>query len=313
MKILCVSPWKNTWVSYWTKYLESRGHEVKWHINQYAKLDDIEDLIDWADKILCHWADKYAIMLTDPDINTKPLYLILRSYEIFSADGWADLAHIRWQNVKKFFMLNEAHYHPFRCRVPGIKPVFIKNGIDLEEWQMNGAMRCSNKIAWICDINEKKGVELVVQAIAEMQKINPDITLEHIGRNQDIRRWYYLENVMPRLGIKWYNAGFKNEHGFVQDFLKDKKFIISTSIAEGNPMNIMEAMALGVIPLVHTWPGAEIQFPEACLWTTFDELRERYNAWNKHENASELMRAWAAKHYDYRTNYKPVVDAMEAE
>jgi len=311
MKILCVSPWKNTWVSYWTKYIESRGHEVRWLIKERLSVEEIKTELEWCDKILCHWADKYAIMLSDPAINTKPLFIILRSYEIFSADGWSDLGLIRWDNVKKLFMLNEAHLYPFSCRVPDIKPVFIKNGVDLDEWKTNGVLKNRNKIAWICDINEKKGVELVVQAMSELATVNRDITLEHIGRNQDLRRWYYLETVMPKLNMRWYNTGYNNDHEFVKEFLSNKKFIISTSIAEGNPMNIIEGMTMGVIPLVHTWPGAELQFPQGCLWTTFYELREAYIDLDSQKDAAEQMQEFAVSNYDYRKNYKPVVDAME--
>jgi len=313
MKILCITPWPNTWVGYWTKYIESRGHEVKWHISPYVIPEKIRPDLDWCDIVLSHWADKYAIMLSDPLMNTKPLYVILRSFEIFSADGWADLGSIQWKNVKQLFMLNEAHLHSFKCRVQGIEPTFIKNGVDLDEWKPSDTPKNPDKIAWICDINEKKGVELCVQAISELFKLNPGIKLEHIGRNQDLRRWYYLEQVMPRLNTRWFNTGYKADHGFVQDFLKDKKFIISTSIAEGNPMNIIEAMALGVIPLVHTWPGAEMQFPEECLWTTFDELRDIYQKLNNDPLTSSRMRSWAEDRYDYRKNYKSVIDVMEAE
>lgn len=306
-----MSPWNNTWVPYWTRYIESRGHEVKWLISQHIKVKDTKEFVSWADKILCHWADKYAIVLTDPSINTKPLYVILRSYEIFSADGWADLGLIRWDNIKQLFMLNEAHLHPFHCRVNGVNPIFIKNGIDVDEWIPQGEKN-PHKIAWICNLNEKKGVELVVQAIHELNKVN-NVVLEHIGQNQDIRRWYYLEQVMPRLNTRWYNSGYKNSHDFVKEFLKDKGFIISTSIAEGNPMNIIEAMASGVIPLVHTWPGSEHQFPKECLWTTFDDLREIYRKLSNDADASDRMREFAVKKYDYRVTYKPVVDVIERE
>lgn len=311
MKILCVSPWNNTWIEYWTKAFESKGHEVRWHINHYPRPADVKEPIEWCDKILCHWADKYAIMLTDQEVNTKPLYVILRSYEIFSADGWSDLALINWDRVSGFFMLNEAHEYVFKQRIKGIYPKFIKNGVDLDEWKFNGQAKDLSKIALICDINEKKGIELLVQAISELSKEN-EVTLEHIGRNQDIRRWYYLENIMPKLNTRWFNQGYKNSHGFVKDFLKDKGFIISTSIAEGNPMNIIEAMAMGIVPLIHNWPGAEIQFPKEYVWTTFDELRAIYKRCiNNYEEEQKRCRRWAEEKYDYKKNFQVVINEME--
>lgn len=310
MVILCVSPWRNTWIDYWSKYLESRGHTVKWHISASVVPYDVQKSLEGVDCILCHWADKYAIMLSDPAINRKPLYVILRSYEIFSADGWSDLGQIRWANVRKLFMLNEAHEHVFKCRVPGVKPILFKNGVDLDEWKPKDVEKNKEKIAWICNINEKKGVELCVQCFHELNKLNPNITLEHIGQNQDIRRWYYLENIMPHLNTKWYNLGYENKHSFVQDFLSDKGFIICSSIAEGNPMNMIEAMAMGVIPLVHKYPGAEYQFPKEYLWANFDELKEIYKR-EINADSSERIRKFAEENYDYRKNYKPVVDAIE--
>lgn len=308
MKITCVTPWNNSWIPYWTKYIESRGHEVQWHVGK--NLSPSLEKFEWCDAILCHWADKFCIALSEA--NTRPLYVILRSYEIFNFGGWADLPRIKWDNVKQLFMLNEAHFHMFKRRVKDVQPIFIKNGVDLDEWSPNGVLRNRDKIAFIANINEKKGIELVVQAIHELRKINPNISLEHLGRNQDLRRCYYLNTVLPKLNGSWFNTAYEEGHGFVQAFLADKKFIISTSVAEGNPMNIIEAMAYGVIPLVHTWPGASLQFPKECLWANFDELRDIYKKLDEDDQASSRMRLWAKEKYDYRKNFKPVIDAMEA-
>jgi glycosyltransferase involved in cell wall biosynthesis len=307
MKILCVTPWQNTWVSYWTDYIKSRGHDVDWYIDN--NLNKIKEKMDRSDVVLSMWADKYTIGLSK--LNAKPLYVILRSYEVFTHFCWADLKLIKWDNVKQLFMLNESHYHMFKRQVKDVKPIFIKNGVDLEEWQSNGVLKSRNKIAFIANINEKKGIELLVQSIHELCKVNPKVHLEHLGGNQDLRRCYYLNTVMPKLKGTWFNTEYKNDHGFVKKFLADKKFIISTSIAEGNPMNLIEAMSLKVIPLVHTWPGASLQFPKECLWTTFDELRDIYQKLDSDPEAPMRMRRYAEDYYDYRKNFKVVIDKIE--
>jgi glycosyltransferase involved in cell wall biosynthesis len=312
MKILCVTPWRNTWIDYWTKFLQSRGHQVQWHVSSEISLNDINPKLVWADKVLCHWADKWAQLLSQQqDIK---LYVILRSYEIFQFDAWCDLSKIKWENVRQLFMLNEAHFYPFSCRVKGVKPVFFKNGVDLEEWTpAKKKASARNKLAFICGVNQKKGIELVVQSVHELNKVNSGLTLEHIGQNEDLRRWYYLECVMPHLKTKWFNHGYENSHKFVQRFLSDKGFIISSSIAEGCPMNILEAMASGVIPLVHTWPGSEFQFPKEYLWTTFDDLRRIYKRCIKNmASESKKVRKLAETRYDYRKTYLPVAEIMES-
>ena len=166
-----------------------------------------------------------------------------------------------------------------------------------------------DSIAYICDINEKKGIELVVQAFHELSKINSKIRLDHIGRNQDVRRWYYLESIMPHLNTAWYNHGYANSHHFVKEFLKDRGWIICSSIAEGHPMNIIEACATGCIPLIHAYPGADIQWPSEYIWANFDQLKAIYT--DKHD--PKKVRDFIVDKYDYRKSYKPVLEGMEAK
>jgi 2-polyprenyl-3-methyl-5-hydroxy-6-metoxy-1,4-benzoquinol methylase len=63
-------------------------------------------------------------------------------------------------------------------------------------------------------------------------------------------------------------------HGWVEDipnWLKSMNYIISTSPWEGCPLNVIEAMACGVKPLIHHWQGAQELFPEEFVFNTVDE------------------------------------------
>jgi len=315
MNILCVTPWKNTWIGYWSDFFKQHGHTSEWLVSEYVDQKALAPHLPKYDAILCHWADKWAIQLSalPKELNPPPLYVILRSYEIFTRSGWADLTKITWSNVRRFFMLNEEHAYAFKCRVKGVEPTFIKNGIDLSEWGfIDRPSDALSRLGWICDVNEKKGVELAVQAVAELHKVNPSLTFHHLGRNQDLRRFYYLERILPHLGVKFDHHGWKNDHTFVNHFLGKVGFVLSSSIAEGNPMNILEAMATGAVPLVHRWPGAQYQFPEKWLWSTFDELRAIYERNLRNYEGLEARR-YAEEHYDYRKTYLPVLDAIQAD
>jgi hypothetical protein len=48
-------------------------------------------------------------------------------------------------------------------------------------------------------------------------------------------------------------------------------YCLSTSISEGNPNNVLEAMAKGIKPIVHAWPGVETQFDSDMIWRTIDQ------------------------------------------
>jgi hypothetical protein len=56
----------------------------------------------------------------------------------------------------------------------------------------------------------------------------------------------------------------------------DKSFCLSTSISEGNPNNVIEAMAKGIKPIVHSWPGSEDQFPDDLRFSTVREAVEAF-------------------------------------
>ena len=95
MRILCVTPWENTWIPYWTKFFEEHGHVVEWMVSEVVDGEAVKTVEGRYDAVLCHWADKWAAALSQS--LTIPLYVIIRSYEIFSPGGWADLATIRWE------------------------------------------------------------------------------------------------------------------------------------------------------------------------------------------------------------------------
>ena len=125
MKILCTSLWKNSWIGYWTKYIESRGHEVKWHVGTSYSYNAIKGKVEWSDAVLNMWAAGWSHLLTQVGIG-KPIYVIARSFEIFEDTKCGGISQVVWENVRQLFMLNESHYPIFKEKVPTIKPIFIK-------------------------------------------------------------------------------------------------------------------------------------------------------------------------------------------
>jgi len=79
----------------------------------------------------------------------------------------------------------------------------------------------------------------------------------------------YLDNLAIQLNRKIYIYGQIKESN-LDLWLEDKNYILSTSMREGCPNNVIEAMAKGIKPVVHNWPGAKEQFGE-CVFNTIDE------------------------------------------
>lgn len=301
MKFFLVTPWKNTWVPYWTKFLEEKGHQVEWLIKEKMESKELSEGMARNDVSMCMWTNELAVIMSKSKPKGKKLMVFLRSYEIFNCD----LTAVKWENVDKFFLLNEAHVPIVKHLVPDLKINMFKNGIDLDMWPFCPKEQGPN-IAAVCDINFKKGIELMVQAIHEIAETHPEVVLNHIGQMQDNRIWVYLCHITKYLQVNWNNFGYLNDHRFVLNFLKNQHYIISASVAEGNPNNVMEAMAVGLKPLVHAWPGSEIQFP-GYTWGTFKQLRELYDG----PYEPEKYRQYAEENYDYHKNYQKIYDVME--
>ena len=64
----------------------------------------------------------------------------------------------------------------------------------------------------------------------------------------------------------------------VPKWLKKMDFILCTSVLEGHPVGIMESMACGLTPLIHTFYGAKGLYPEKYLWRSIDDLVEMVKA-----------------------------------
>ncbi len=299
----------NSWIPYWEKFLSGRGHKTRWAIG-FSRADqhNVERVIEAArdvDAVLCMWSSLWAKVLLEADVKT-PVYVICRSFEMFEDAGVAGVSSVPLDKAKQVFMLNESHLELLKNVHKDIDPIFIKNGIDTDYWSLTDKP-INNKIAWVCNINFKKGVLLIPQVIHELMKINSNITLEHMGKTKSPRDYLYLQNIMKDMGIKYYNTCYSKERDAVKTFLSDKRYIVSCSPVEGHPMNILEAASMGCKPLIHRYPGAEHQWPEDWLWSNFDELKEKYQA----PYSSENCRQYVVDNYDYKKAYLPVIQTIE--
>ena len=184
-------------------------------------------------------------------------------------DYYTDLVEsMPWGNVNKIVMLNDFFASGFKEKT-GIEPLVIRNGVSPEKWGYRERSH-GTKIALVGYLNMKKSIPIALQVLYALPK---EYTLHIAGRTQQRE---VLDYMVHHSGgalenrIVWYE---QIEHDRMDEWLDDKDYLLSTAISEGCPNNVIEAMAKGIKPVVHNWPGAEEQFGD-YVFNSIDEAVE---------------------------------------
>ena len=196
--------------------------------------------------------------LKELDPKDRPRVVIrLHGYE---AQSWY-MDKIKWDMVSDLIVVSPRFKDIVERKIPGVNIHVINNGIDLDRFQLQENFDDSS-IAYAGYLNKKKGPTLLRTVMASM----PDKQFHIAGSHQDEQVRLYFDDL---------ELGNVRYYGWVQtqEFLKGKRFVLSTSVTESFGMSIAEGMAMGLTPMVHAWPGAEDLWPSKCIWKTFDELR----------------------------------------
>ncbi|ALS24475.1 methyltransferase domain-containing protein [Paenibacillus naphthalenovorans] len=229
----------------------------------------IDDGMKWADICWFEWCDELIIYGSKLQMaQDKKIICRLHSYEAFTnypkQVNWTSVDHVIFvaEHIKKFVLE----------QIKGLsedQAVVIPNGIDINKFAFKEREK-GFRIAYVGYINYKKGPMLLLQSFKAIFDRDPRYTLHIAGQFQDPRDMLYFRQMIAEFGLQKHviYEGWQDD---INQWLEDKHFIISTSVLEGNPVGVMEAMARGIKPLIHNFVGAKYQFGK-FVWSTMDEL-----------------------------------------
>lgn len=245
MKVALVTPWENAWVPMFKEEVERLGHEFE--LTTAPKNVDV---------VIHGWASGAS----QPVKGARNI-MFLRRYELF--DG--GIAKVDWSGIDHLVCVN--------TWIAGVvKRMFEQNGVKTpvsviynaaEDKRWSFKVRKPNKrIGMACHVHPKKNLPLALQILGELPE---EYELHIAGAVQDPCTAEYLNHLGKRMRRKVYLYGHIKQLNEWWDLMG---FCLSTSLSEGNPNNVIEAMAKGIKPVVHRWPGAEDQFPQEFLFAT---------------------------------------------
>lgn len=241
MKVALITPWDNAWVPYFEQSFRARGHEFT-HLTH--------PMPGSYDVVLHGWATG-----KDPLYHGARNLMFMRRYELF--DG--GLQRVQWKGVTDLICVNSwirgVVEETLKRAGHRTNVHLIYNGTDPGRWRFR-ERKPNNRIGMACHVHPKKNLPLALQILALLPQ---EYELHIAGAIQDGCTAEYLNHVGKAMRRKVYLYGHVDQ----LDLWWDQMGVcLSTSLSEGNPNNVIEAMAKGIKPVIHRWPGSEDQFPD---------------------------------------------------
>lgn len=248
----------------------------RYQVKVYTGSTDAEMLeaLQGCDIAFFEWCTEQVVRATSLPKVCK-IVVRLHRYEAFRP--W--IAQVNWNNVDVLVTVGNSTVHrqlekavPDLRRRTRLEP--IPNGVDLTKFNFIDRKKGKN-LAVVGHINYWKNPMLLLQCFHRLHKLDKEYKLYFAGIYQDDGvLQQYVEQMIDELGLR----GAVFFEGWQQDvagWLQDKNYILVGSMVEGHPVNVLEAMARGLKPVIHTFPGCRDFFPPEMLYRTPEEFCDR--------------------------------------
>jgi len=226
--------------------------------------NEVYDLMKWSDISWFEWCTEIAVKASQMPKVCKNIVRLHR-YEAFT--HWP--MEVNWENIDTLITVgNEFVCNRLKRKIPGIefktRMVEIFNGINLEKFKFIEKPRGKN-IAFVGNLNMKKNPAYLLHCFNALRRMDSDYRLFLVGRFQDEVLEQYMQYMVDELGLNG-SVFFGGWHDDMNTWLADKHYIVCSSIVEGHPVGVMEAMACGLKPVIHNFPGSKKLFPREFLY-----------------------------------------------
>jgi glycosyltransferase involved in cell wall biosynthesis len=228
--------------------------EKEYNVIVEQKVDPAK--MKWSDITFVEWADQNLLEAAQHKIGCR-LITRIHSYEAFAP--W--LMSINWRNVSSIiYYSNRIKEHVLSQTAENIclNWNYVPLSVDIEKWPLLKEQNEKN-IAVMCRLVPIKNVQMMLEIMAEMPT---DYKLHIAGTWQDKRYENFIYGLVKQYGIErriiW--------HGWQEDinaWLETIKptYLLSASVIESQGLNICEAMAKGIKPVIYNFADADEHYP----------------------------------------------------
>jgi len=232
-----------------------------------SSLDDIKRAVEWCDIAFFEWANESAISGVPHALHAnKKTVVRMHSYEAFA--GY--LAQIPLTQVDRVILVG-GHFRTI-VNFEGVNTEVIPNGVDLNTIPLLSPDP-GFEIAAVGAVSYKKNPAMLLQIIEKLVRHDSRYRLHIAGEIQDPRFGLYLKQTVDKMGLEE-NVLFYGHVPDMNEFYRGKNTLLHSSLQEGHCVSIIEAMARGIPPVIHSFYGAEHQYDDDMLYLTVDEAVE---------------------------------------
>lgn len=249
--------------------------------------------VAWADVVWLEWCDEVTAALTRQldALRSIPTICRLHRFEAFTQMP----RKINWQAIDCLVFVAEHVRRAFSRRFPEIevREEVVPNGVDVERFTVPSCKEEAVDIAFLAHLNYRKNLPLLFQIAAGIRAAGNERVIHVGGDWQRPELEDYFRHMRREMNLR----GALVHDGYVEDvpaWLSDKRLLLSTSLNEGHPYNVLEGMAAGLKPVVHNFPGATEVLPEKWVYDTVQQAVERLTG--DHGDPYEY-REWVRCHY----------------
>jgi glycosyltransferase involved in cell wall biosynthesis len=126
-------------------------------------------------------------------------------------------------------------------------PIYIPNGIELNDYRFSGKLRANRKILWVRSFHQTYNPKMAIEVLSIVKKEFPDVELCMVGPDKD-GSMTDVKQLAKSLGvISSLSLPGKLSKKEWTEMSKDYSIFINTTNIDNAPVSVVEAMALGLV------------------------------------------------------------------
>ncbi|MEA3224420.1 MAG: glycosyltransferase [Planctomycetota bacterium] len=260
-----------------TKYIDDIVRFVKERFDlrffQGQTQDQIHELMQWSDISWLQWGSDLAIAGSK---QPKVCKNIVGLHRHEGNERWPE--RLNWANIDVLIAVGNgfAEGAPVH-RVPEpegrTSVVIVPSGVNLDKFDLINGPRGKN-IAFVSDLKATSNPASILQCMQKLHYVDPEYRLFFGGDFKDAAIKQYMKHMVDALGLGEV-VFFEGRQENSRSWLENKHYVVSTSISEHDITTLLEAMACGLKPVVHNFPGADRILPSEFLFNISEEFCEQ--------------------------------------